>query len=172
MKHDHIRQITPAICFTFYILNIIYFFPNLFKESGRFQFSAFRICVSLFHCALGLFFRLRFPFVSPGLLIPAELGWVARTGVYLCHCRWRIRAGMGVDGVLPQILHWWRMKASCRVLRLTTFFFLPFFCVFFALFSSLFFFYIRCCSRAISRYPMDYLPGWRNPMNELRFFTW
>lgn len=40
-----------------------------------------------------------------------------------------------------------------------------------SLLFSLLFFYIRCCSRAFSRYPVDYLPGWRNPINELRIFT-
>lgn len=100
MKHDHIRQITPAICFTFYILNIIYFFFQSFQGVRAFPILRFSHMRRLFHRALGLFFGLRFPSVSPGLLIPAQLGWVARTGVYLCHCRWRIRAGMGVDGVL------------------------------------------------------------------------
>lgn len=151
------------------------FFPQSFQGVRAFPILRFSHTRRLFHRALGLFFGLRFPSVSPGLLIPAQLGWVARTGVYLCHCRWRIRAGMGwmvccicLASNPALVAYESVLSGSASDYILLSPVLLWFF---FALFSSLFFFYIRCCSRAVSRYPADFLPCWRNPINELRFFT-
>lgn len=109
MKHDHDKSRLQF--FKHYLFFSIF---NLIKESGRFQFSAFRICVVPPNDGI----------LWGGTSIPIRVAWSAYpcavrmrglprwTGVPLSR---RIRAGMGEDGVLHlclKILHLWRMKLS------------------------------------------------------------
>lgn len=143
-------QYTSHFTFKHYLI-----FFQYCQGVGAFPILRFSHMRRLFHQTWGLFLGgLRFPFVSPGLLIPAQLGRVAKTG-----CIFVI-----ADGALGRI---WVWMVCCICLasnpalvayeivlsgsaycRLHSSFSRS--CFFFFVFFSSIFFYIRCCSRAIS----------------------